>query len=186
MDLTDHDTMSDGLKAKGYKTRGFRVIVGSEVKTGRCDVIGLFLSEEIKSKPFLEAIHEIKGQGGLAVMPHPLDHRRGSAVKPNEKEAKLADAMESFNSRCLFKEYNGKAFFLARKLRIGMTAGSDVHFADEIGRAGIATESDDLYPAIVHANIKVFGKRCSAMSYCRALARKLLPEESSKETRARK
>lgn len=54
MDLTDHDTMSDGLKAKGYKTRGFRVIVGSEVKTGRCDVIGLFLSEEIKSKPFLE------------------------------------------------------------------------------------------------------------------------------------
>ena len=100
-------------------------------------------------------------------MPHPLDHRRGSVVKPNEKDAKLADAMEIFNSRCLFKECNGKAFFRARKLRIGMTTGSDVHFADEIGgRACIATESDDLRPAIVHANIKVFGKRCSAMSYC--------------------
>lgn len=119
-------------------------------------------------------------------MPHPLDHRRGSAVKPNEKETKLADALEIFDPRRLFKECNEKASFLARKLRIGMTAGSDVHFADQIGRAGIATKSDDLCPAIVHANVKVFGRRCSAMSCCRAMARKLLPEESSKETRARK
>ncbi len=130
---------------------------------------------------FLEAIHEIKEQGGLAVIPHPSDHMRGSAVKPTESEAKPAEAMEVFNSRCLFEECNEKAFLLARKLRIGMTAGRDVHFAEKIGRAGIATDSDDLRSAIVHADVKVFGKKCSAMSYCRAVARKLLPEESSQE-----
>lgn len=50
--VTDHNTIKGGLKAKKYETEDLRVIVGSEIETNRGEVIGLFLSEEIKSHLF--------------------------------------------------------------------------------------------------------------------------------------
>ena len=51
--VTDHNTIRGGVEAKKYETSDFEVIVGSEIMTDRGEVIGLFLSEEVKSKSFM-------------------------------------------------------------------------------------------------------------------------------------
>ncbi len=171
--VTDHNTVRGAIEAKRYETEDFEVIVGSEIKTDRGDLIGLFLHREIASRSFSDAVLEIREQGGLSVIPHPFDELRRSAMNPSEEEAMMVDALEAFNSRCLFKSCNDKARKLSVKLGKGITAGSDAHFEEEIGNAYIATDSEDLRSAIAQGRVDVFGKRSSALSYSKSLASSL-------------
>jgi predicted metal-dependent phosphoesterase TrpH len=107
------------------------------------------------------------------VIPHPFDRFRSSAINPTEEDVRMADALEVFNSRCLLQKCNKMALELARKIGTGITAGSDAHFAREIGMAGIITDSDDLRSAIVQGKVGVFGKRASLLNYNRYLSLKL-------------
>jgi predicted metal-dependent phosphoesterase TrpH len=168
--ITDHNTIKGGIEAKRYETDSFNVIVGSEIKTNRGDLIGLFLTEEVHSRDLQGASSEIRGQGGLVVIPHPFDRFRSSAINPTEEEVKMVDALEVFNSRCLLMRCNRKALKIARELGTGITAGSDAHFAREIGSAGIITHSDDLKSAIVQGQAEVFGRRSSLLNYNRYLS----------------
>ena len=68
--ITDHDTIKGALEASKFNDSIY-VIIGSEIRTEKGDVIGLFLNEEITSKYFDEVVDEIKSQGGLVVLPHP-------------------------------------------------------------------------------------------------------------------
>ena len=53
--VTDHNTIRGGLEVKEInKDRDFTVIVGSEVQTEIGDIIGLYLSDEIKSRISIE------------------------------------------------------------------------------------------------------------------------------------
>jgi predicted metal-dependent phosphoesterase TrpH len=52
--VTDHNTIKGGLKTIKYQNNDFQVIVGSEINTDRGEVIGLFLTEEIKSNTFID------------------------------------------------------------------------------------------------------------------------------------
>ena len=57
------------------------VIVGSEVETtDKGDIIGLFLTQEIRSREASEIIQEIKEQGGVAMWAHPLQGREKLAA----------------------------------------------------------------------------------------------------------
>src|SRR5512146_3370953 len=80
--ITDHNTIKGGIEAKRYETDSFNVIVGSEIKTNRGDLIGLFLTEEVHSRDLQGASSEIRRQGGRAVIPHPFDRFRSSAINP--------------------------------------------------------------------------------------------------------
>jgi predicted metal-dependent phosphoesterase TrpH len=60
--ITDHDTIKGSLEAKKYETDEFHVICGSEISTERGEVIGLFLSDEIKSHRFSDVVDQIKEQ----------------------------------------------------------------------------------------------------------------------------
>jgi len=157
--ITDHNTIQGGLKAKNYETEDFKVIIGSEIMTDQGEVIGLFLSEEIKSKNLIDVIYEIKTQNGIIVIPHPFDEMRRSALHPNEECARLINGIEGFNSRCIFQKYNEKAVEYANKHDLPLVAGSDAHFVNEIGNAGIITECEDLREAIIQKDIEIFGKR---------------------------
>jgi hypothetical protein len=126
--VTDHDTISGGLKTKSLATDNFLVIVGAEIKTNECEVIGLFLNEEIKKKTFVEVIDEIKDQGGITILPHPF---KDSSIDA-ESLAKEVDLIEVLNSR-LKPESNNKALNLAKKYKIPQVAGSDAHIPFEIG-----------------------------------------------------
>lgn len=46
--VTDHNTINGGLEAKKYENNEIEVIVGSEILTDKGEVIGIFLTEEIK------------------------------------------------------------------------------------------------------------------------------------------
>jgi len=165
--ITDHNTIIGGLKAKNYETEDFKVIVGSEISTERGEIIGLFLKEEIKSKDVQEVVSEIKEQNGIIVIPHPFDALRHSAFHPTDEDAKFIDCIEGFNSRCVFQKYNKKAIEFAMRHRLAITAGSDAHFANEIGTAGIitTTETEDVGEALMKNEVQIFGKRSSLVNH---------------------
>ena len=162
--VTDHNTIRGGLEAKEYETNEFKVIIGSEVMTTKGEVIGLFLSEEIKSSNFYEVVDEIKAQNGIVVLPHPFDEWRNASF-PVKEDAKYIDNIEIFNSRCVREKYNHNASEFAKKYKLGATGGSDAHFANEIGHAGIIIETEDVYEAILKNNLQVFGKTSTNLNH---------------------
>jgi predicted metal-dependent phosphoesterase TrpH len=163
--ITDHNTIKGGLEAKKYETKDFKVIVGSEIMTDQGEVIGLFLSEEINAKNIMDVVNEIKAQDGIIVIPHPFDEMRHSALHPNDEYASIVDCIEGFNSRCIFQIYNGKAVQYANKHNLPLVAGSDAHFENEIGNAGVITETEDLREAIIQKDIEIFGKRSTIANH---------------------
>jgi predicted metal-dependent phosphoesterase TrpH len=163
--VTDHDTIKGGLEAKKYETDNFKVIIGSEVSTTRGEVIGLFLEQEIKSKNFKEVIDEIKAQDGIIVVPHPFDEMRSSTFHIEKKDLKKINSIEIFNSRCVYNKYNHKAELFAKSNKLGVTGGSDAHFTNEIGNAGIIIENDDVRNSILKNDLTVFGKRSTPLNH---------------------
>lgn len=157
--LTDHNTLQGGLKTKEYETEDFQIMVGSEINTDRGEVIGLFLTEEIKEKNFLEVVEEIKSQNGLVLLPHPFDQLRGNGIRPEKEDSKLVDGVEVFNSRCLRKGYNDQAQMYAKKHGLNSVAGSDAHFANEIGKAGIITPDNEVREHLLRGDVTIFGEK---------------------------
>jgi hypothetical protein len=162
--VTDHNTIRGGVEAKKYETSDFEVIVGSEIMTDRGEVIGLFLSEEVKYRSFMDVVDEIKDQNGFVVVPHPFDTIRGKSVFPKEEDVRFIDNMEVFNSRCVLTNYNKKAEDFAGKNAVNIIAGSDAHFLREIGSGGVVTESEDIYEAVAKGDFKVFGRRSTPVN----------------------
>lgn len=126
--ITDHETIRGGVETFNLNSDAdFLVIIGCEVNTEVGDIIGLHLNEEIKSRNSIEVIEEIKSQGGYVILPHPF---RGHKLQ--EVPFQKIDAIEVFNSRSTL-EQNANALKLARELQKPFVAGSDAHFAAEIG-----------------------------------------------------
>ncbi|OEU64152.1 MAG: hypothetical protein BA870_07425 [Desulfuromonadales bacterium C00003094] len=138
--VTDHNTIRGGVEAsKVNKDDDFVVIVGSEIKTEYGDVIGLFLTDEIRSRVFADVVDEIRNQGGLTVLAHPF---RKGIVFPIDLLGHV-DLIEGFNARSP-KNLNQKAIELARDCRIPVTAGSDAHLGFEIGMGRAVTRTQTL------------------------------------------
>ena len=163
--ITDHNTIKGGLEAKKYESEEFTVIVGSEIATEKGEIIGLFLSEEVKSRDVQDAISEIKEQGGFVVLPHPFDELRHSAFHPTGEDVKFIDGVEGFNSRCVFQNYNKRAVEFAIKHNLTITGGSDAHFINEIGNGGIITEIEDIREALIKKEVETFGKRSPLVNH---------------------
>lgn len=159
--VTDHDTIKGALKVKKYETGDFKVICGSEISTERGEVIGLFLNDQISSHLFEEVIEEIRDQGGMVILPHPFDEIRKNGIYPEKRDIKFLDAVEVFNSRCLRQKYNDKAIQFAKSNKLRIIAGSDAHFAREVGKAGLIIQNDDIRSAICSGNVEVFGEKSS-------------------------
>lgn len=130
--ITDHETITGGVETKKLNTdRDLLVIVGTEIQTEIGDIIGLFLTNEIQSRHSVDVIKEIKSQGGYVILPHPC---RGHTF--NEYVIANSDAIEVFNSRST-NDQNRDALDLAKKFKKPFIAGSDAHFASEIGRGKV-------------------------------------------------
>ena len=157
--VTDHDTIKGSLKAREYAEKSLEIIIGSEVMTSRGEVIGLFLSEEIQSTDLIDVVEEIHDQNGVAVVPHPFDTLRKSALWPTEDDVKYLDGVEGFNARNVYQKSNMDAIEFGKKHKLAITAGSDAHFSNEIGNAGIITDDEDIREAILSRKIEIFGKQ---------------------------
>ena len=163
--VTDHNTIKGGIEAKKFENGSLKVIIGSEIMTEKGEVIGLFLSEEIRSGMFQDVINDIRDQNGIIIIPHPFDEMRHSSFQPAEQDIKFIDCIEGFNSRCLFQKYNKNAKEFAKRYNMAITAGSDAHFLNEIANAGIITEMEDIREAFLKKEIGIFGKRSSFMNH---------------------
>ncbi len=134
--ITDHNT-ADGAIAM-QKIAPDLVIVGEEIMTDRGEILGYFMQESIPAglTPD-ETIRRLRDQGAAISVSHPFDRLRKGAWH----EADLleiidqVDAIEVFNSRCLFAEDNTKANQFAEKHNLTGTVGSDAHTRIEYGRA---------------------------------------------------
>jgi predicted metal-dependent phosphoesterase TrpH len=162
--VTDHNTIKGGLAAKKYENNEIQVIVGSEILTEKGEVIGIFLTEDIKSSLFIEVIEEIKAQNGIVVVPHPFDGIRSTSLHPTKYDASFIDSIEVFNSRCVLQAYNDKANDYAKENYLNSIAGSDAHFENEIGNAGVKSDSDNIKDAILSGDVTVFGKRSNIIN----------------------
>lgn len=178
--MTDHNTIKGGIVAKKYENNDIEVIVGSEILTDKGEIIGIFLTEEIKSKHFIDVIDEIKAQNGIVVVPHPFDAIRNTSIHPNSEDAHFIDSVEVFNSRCMRQIYNELARIYATDNDLNIIAGSDAHFENEIGNAGVRTESDNIKEAVFNGDFSVFGKRSNIINPVTTKLLKIWRNSSSK------
>ncbi len=144
--VTDHDEIEASLDAvetaPEYDLVG---IPGMEVTTTAGHVLALGVREAVPAgHSFEDTLDRIHALGGTAIVPHPF-HRSRSGVMANITRDQLAaaDAIEVFNSRLLTGRGNRKAERFARERGLPMTAGSDAHIAEMVGRAVTTVDVGD-------------------------------------------
>jgi hypothetical protein len=144
--VTDHDEIDASLDAAALAPEYDLIgIPGMEVTSDAGHVLALGVRELVPAGLSFEAtLDRIRDLGGTAVVPHPF-HRSRSGVMANITRDQLAeaDAIEVFNSRLLTGRGNRKAERFARERGLPMTAGSDAHIADMVGRAVTAVDVGD-------------------------------------------
>src|SRR4051812_28655724 len=108
--VTDHDTWRGAVDARAAaQAAGGRVhvVLGTEVRTDLGDLIGLFVTSDVRERKALAFCDAVHAQGGLVVLPHPYKwHRLENAL------LQKVDIVEVHNPRCGRAE-NQKAADLA-------------------------------------------------------------------------
>ena len=128
--VCDHNTVEGSLvaiqRAKDLNL-SLLVIPGIEISTSQGHLIVLGIRENIQhGLTVLETINIARQKGGVVIAPHPFKKDSiGFAAKD-------ADAIETFNSRCLFGE-NEKAKQMAYEFEKSEVGGSDSHLLSTIG-----------------------------------------------------
>jgi predicted metal-dependent phosphoesterase TrpH len=134
--VTDHNTVDGARAAQALDPE--RVIVGEEILTTRGEILAAFVKEEIPAglTPH-ETIRRLKEQGAFISVSHPFDRlREGGWRKEDLLEIlPLVDAIEVYNSRCIFPQFNREAKRFAEVHNLAGTVGSDAHAAFEVGRS---------------------------------------------------
>jgi predicted metal-dependent phosphoesterase TrpH len=146
--ITDHDRIDGALAAREMATREalpLTVLVGQEIRTRQGDLIGVFLERPIRSGlDAVEAIEDVRAQGGLVGIPHPFDRFRSSLLGTGEVDelAPLVDWVETHNARIMVGNGNQRAAEWALEHELPGVAVSDAHSVLEIGVAYVALDGD--------------------------------------------
>jgi predicted metal-dependent phosphoesterase TrpH len=158
--ITDHDEIEGALRARD-KNHGLAIIIGTEVSLeGGAHIIGLFLERKITGRTWKEAADEIRAQRGFVVLPHPF-HPTSGLLRGGIDEELLrnVDAIEVCNGYEP-ADHNESAAKLARERSLPAQAGSDAHYAVDVGRACVEfpEASGELTPEMLRrAPRKLFG-----------------------------
>lgn len=165
--ITDHDTV-DGLDEALdlAEDEDFLIIPGIEVSSSDGHILGLGVEEKIpRNRPATEVVRDIRESGGIAVAAHPFS----LCPKPFSPLRADFDAIEVLNSR----RYVGN--LLARKYAsdrgIPFAAGSDSHFAEDVGIVGVELETEleveKILEEIKNGGASVFGRTLPVSTYLR-------------------
>jgi len=135
--ITDHNTIEGALAARQLAPD--LIIVGQEIDTAAGgELIAYFLQEQVPPGLALdETICRLRAQGAVISISHPVDRFRNSALGERHTLEIIdrVDALEVLNARCLLAADNARAAALAARHGKAITAGSDAHTLDEVGRA---------------------------------------------------
>ncbi|MFX0014874.1 MAG: PHP domain-containing protein [Promethearchaeota archaeon] len=161
--ICDHNTIKGAIAFKDLLKSHEELIFipGIEILTNRGEVIGAWIEEELSTSYFPDVAEEIREKGGIVVIPHPFDRIRGKRFRVTEQDLSFIDAIEVFNSRCILPRANKKALKLAEKYSLKQTAGSDAHFAPEVGKAWISyngSTMEEFRHSLITGKITVDGK----------------------------
>ncbi|MFB6305237.1 MAG: CehA/McbA family metallohydrolase [Haloferacaceae archaeon] len=165
--VTDHDAIEASLEAERLAPEyGLVGIPGMEVSSAAGHVLALGVRDLVPAGlPFEETVARIRDQGGVAVVPHPFQRsRHGVARRIDRDTLATADAIEVFNSRLLTGIANRRARNFAAARDLPMTAGSDAHIKEMIGRAATDLATDErsveaVLDAIRDGRTSVTGRR---------------------------
>ena len=134
--VTDHNSIAGALEMQALAPQ--LVIVGEEVMTTQGELLAYFLREPVPAglTP-VETIQRLRAQGAAISVSHPFDRLRHGAWHQPDLAAiiGLVDAIEVFNSRCIYPEDNARALAFAREHGKLGTVGSDAHSQRELGRS---------------------------------------------------
>jgi len=139
--ITDHNSIAGAREAQALAPE--LIIIGEEIMTTRGEILAAFVQEEIPAglTP-RETIARLKEQGAFISVSHPFDTMREGGWQEQDllEIVPLVDAIEVFNSRCMFAHFNRRAQEFAQKHDIPGTVGSDAHAAFEVGRSLLLLE----------------------------------------------
>ncbi|MEF8813678.1 MAG: PHP domain-containing protein [Halovenus sp.] len=165
--VTDHDNIEGSLEAvRRAPEYGLVGIPGLEISSADGHVLAFGITETVPpGLPFSDTVDRIHKLGGIAVVPHPFqESRHGVLANISRDELAIADAIEVYNSRLLTGRANRQAERVARERGLPMTAGSDAHISEMVGRAitNVAAETRDvesILEAIRQGHTTVEGRR---------------------------
>jgi len=145
--ITDHDTLLGALKL--VQKSKLLVIPGIEITALGGHVLALNITKPIPPKLDLsETVRRIHEAGGIAVAAHPTLLYKSAL----SQRITSYDAVEVINSAAVpfsFSTYLSRK--LATRLNLPQTAGSDSHYAPEIGAAYTIIEADPDVDEIIQA-----------------------------------
>jgi predicted metal-dependent phosphoesterase TrpH len=139
--ITDHNTIAGARVAQALDPE--LVVVGEEIMTTRGEILAAFITEEVPPQLSpAETIQRLKDQGAFISVSHPFDRMRSGAWQEEDLLAILpyVDAIEVYNSRCMFPGFNRAAKRFGEKHNLAGTVGSDAHAAFEVGRSLLLLE----------------------------------------------
>ncbi|MGA2285919.1 MAG: PHP-associated domain-containing protein [Dehalococcoidia bacterium] len=145
--ITDHDVLKGGALAREVWARGNHrvdVVAGEEVTTLQGHLLALFIEEPVAPlKPLAETLEAIHRQGGLCIIPHPLNwltrsigHKSILTVMARRGSGVYFDGIQLANVA------PGSRVKLSTALRLNderyhlpEVGGSDAHFLQAVGSA---------------------------------------------------
>ncbi len=140
--ITDHNTIAGASAAQTLDPE--LIIIGEEIMTTRGEILASFVSDEIPAglTP-QETIQRLRDQGAFVSVSHPFDKLRSGGWEEADllEILPFVDAIEVFNSRCMFPRFNREARRFAEMHNIAGTVGSDAHATFEVGRSLMRLES---------------------------------------------
>ena len=139
--ITDHNSTAGAREAQAFDPE--LIILGEEIMTTRGEILAAFVQQEIPARLSpRETIARLKEQGAFISVSHPFDElREGGWLERDLLEIlPFVDAIEVYNSRCMFPRFNRRAQEFARRHDIPGTVGSDAHAAFEVGRSTLQLE----------------------------------------------
>jgi predicted metal-dependent phosphoesterase TrpH len=131
--ITDHNTIDFAQHMHGHL--GEKIIIGEEIMTTAGEIIGLYLSSAIS--PGLspqETVQQIRAQGGLVYIPHPLETiRRGLRLGVLDELRDQIDIIEIVNGRAFLQNRSERVVLWARMNNVVGAASSDAHGPKGLG-----------------------------------------------------
>jgi len=158
--ITDHNQVEGALKI-AKETIGFLIIPGIEVSSAHGHIVGLNIHEAIpKGLDAEETVDKIHAAGGIAIACHPFALFKGSLQK--NVSAKF-DAIETINARAFpFYRSCRKAEQAARSFGLPRVAGTDAHYAPQIGYGYTLIDAElnveDIVNTIAAGHCQPFGQ----------------------------
>src|SRR5437667_2055427 len=167
--VTDHDHVEGAKRVQDViyeRESSLQMITGVEVSTRQGHLLGLFVMKAPKAmRSVEESIEDIKAQGGLVIVPHPLGR-----LVPSLNRAKIdtllekgyaIDGIEMYNPSPANASMRPVVRAANQQWGLAATGGSDAHFWQHIGSAYTlfpGSSANDLRRAIIERTVRSGGQ----------------------------